>query len=228
MMSFSRRLSRKPFRPRSRRAWKIAASFRFATQRRSFQLTQPADADVADPLVDPLLTASVVGRYLFYNGSHYDRGDSAISELDDDAIATDKSAYVYEDPNASTFANVSSYSKGINGIMLDISGPHGNITEFDFNFVVGNNNSPGLWTLAPRPSSVSVRAGAGVGGSDRVEIVWDDGPRPSNGGSGSPWRPTPTRASLKRSVIRLVLATRSFSAMLSATADSAIRSTMRR
>jgi hypothetical protein len=37
------------------------------------------------------------------------------------------------------------------------------------------NNSPGTWAAAPAPLQVSVRAGEGAGGSDRVEIVWAAG-----------------------------------------------------
>src|SRR5262249_15825436 len=78
----------------------------------------------------------------------------------------------------STFNNVISYSKGINGIMIDLAGSHGTIESTDFIFRVGNNNTPGSagtsWSLAPNPASISVRAGAGVGGSDRIEIVWNN------------------------------------------------------
>jgi hypothetical protein len=120
---------------------------------------------------------------LFYNQSgtstRYDGNNLAINASDDSAIATDKTAYFWEDAGAATFANVSSYSKGINGIMVDIAGPHGSITAADFIFRVGNNNSPGTWATANAPSSVSVRAGAGQGGSDRVEIIWAPGTAPT-------------------------------------------------
>ncbi len=123
--------------------------------------------------------STVVARQLFYNQSgtstRYDHNDLAINSFDDLAIATDKTAYTWENPGAATFANVSSYTKGINGIMVDIAGPHGTITAADFIFRVGNNNSPGLWTTANAPTSISVRAGAGVSGSDRVEIIWNTG-----------------------------------------------------
>jgi hypothetical protein len=123
--------------------------------------------------------ATVVSRLLFYNQSgtstRYDHNDLAINSFDDVAIATDKTAYLWEDAGAATFANVSSYTKGINGIMVDISGSHPNITADDFIFRVGNNNSPGSWTTANAPTSISVRAGAGTGGSDRVEIIWITG-----------------------------------------------------
>lgn len=124
----------------------------------------------------------VVGRRLFYNQSgtgptgnlRYDGNNAAINSRDDNAIATDKVAYL---PGAgpATFANMSNYSKGINGIMIDLVGPHGTIAADDFVFRVGNNNTPSSWTTATAPASVSVRAGAGVNGSDRVEIIWANG-----------------------------------------------------
>ena len=115
---------------------------------------------------------------MFYNQSgtatRYDGNNLAINSFDDNAIATDKTAYLWEDTGAATFANVSSYTKGINGIMVDISGSHPSITASDFIFRVGNNNSPGTWATIGA-TSVSVRAGAGMGGSDRVEIIWTSG-----------------------------------------------------
>jgi hypothetical protein len=65
--------------------------------------------------------------------------------------------------------------------MIDLNGggAHGSISlstiANDFIFKVGNNNTPGSWAAAPTPSAVSVRLGAGTGGSDRVEITWTDG-----------------------------------------------------
>ena len=126
--------------------------------------------------------SAVVDRHLFYNQSgtatRYDGNNLAINASDDAAIATDKTAYFWEDAGAATFANISSYSKGINGIMIDLAGPHGSITAADFIFRVGNNNSPGLWATANAPSSISVRAGAGTSGSDRIEIIWNGAAAP--------------------------------------------------
>ncbi len=126
--------------------------------------------------------SQIVGQFLFYNGSgtstRYDHNDLAINSFDDLAIATDKTAYLWEDAGAATFANVSSYTKGINGVMVDVAGTHGTITAADFIFRVGNNNSPGTWGTANAPASVSVRAGAGVSGSDRVEIIWNGAAAP--------------------------------------------------
>jgi hypothetical protein len=124
--------------------------------------------------------ASVVGRYLFYNQSgtaaplRYDGNNAQINANDDLAIAADKVAYL-PGSGAATFANVSSYTKGINGIMVDIAGPHGTITAADFIFRVGNNNTPNNWIAAPAPNSISVRASAGASGSDRVVLTWANG-----------------------------------------------------
>lgn len=114
----------------------------------------------------------LLGKRLFYNNSKYDGNSTAINSTDDGAIATDKVALL-PGVGAATFANVSSYSRGINGIMLDTSDGSA-ITVSDFVFKIGNNNAPSSWAAAPAPVSFSVRAGAGVSGSDRVEIVWTD------------------------------------------------------
>jgi len=43
-----------------------------------------------------------------------------------------------------------------------------------FEFRIGNDDLPANWTVAPSPKSVTVRTGAGSGGSDRVSILWND------------------------------------------------------
>jgi hypothetical protein len=117
---------------------------------------------------------AVVNRRLFYNDSRYDGNNVAANSADDAAIATDKVAYL-PGTGAASFANVSSYSKGINGIMIDVSGNLGPISAADFIFRVGNNNAPSTWATASVPSAVVVRPGFGVNGSNRVEITWPAG-----------------------------------------------------
>ena len=119
--------------------------------------------------------ASVTGRHVVYNGSFFD-GGTAADESDDDAIATDKAALLPGE--TATFANYTSYSRGINAIMVDVAGlatqpTLETVTSF-FGFSVGNDDTPGDWETAAEPVDLSVRAGAGVGGSDRVTIVWED------------------------------------------------------
>ncbi len=134
-------------------------------------------ASVGTPIVDLDFgnnEPAVVGRYLFYNQSKFDGNNPAIGAADDAAIATDKVAYL-ADTGLATFANVSSYYRGINGVMVDLAGGGNPLTADDFVFRIGTDNDPANWQLAPPPSAVSVRPGAGAGGSDRIEITWENG-----------------------------------------------------
>jgi len=153
------------------------------------------DSNTAVATINISLVNSTIpagGRKLFYNNSgpnatRYDHADPAINAFDDAAIASDKTPYI-AGSGAATFASISSYSKGINGIMVDISGTHaGDLNASDFTFKVGNNNAPLNWSAAPAPASIAIRAGAGVGGSDRVEITWADGAILSNAVNNKPW-----------------------------------------
>ncbi len=116
---------------------------------------------------------TVVGRRVFYNNSAWDGNDPAANASDDDAIATDKSPLFEGD--AATFANYTSYSRGINGIMVDVADAVLTPSASDFVFKAGSDSDPAAtWTNAPAPTSITVRPGAGVGGSDRVTIIWAD------------------------------------------------------
>jgi hypothetical protein len=117
-------------------------------------------------------SSGVVSRKLFYNNSKYDGNNAAATAQDDAAIAVDKAALL--PGGTATFANYTSFSKGINGVMVDISNLPGPLSADDFIFRVGNNNSPGSWSQAPAPTTVNVRNGAGQNGSSRVEILWPD------------------------------------------------------
>ncbi len=125
--------------------------------------------------------ASVADRHIFYNNSAFDGNDVGANANDDNAIAPaaagiglGKTALL--PGHAATFQHYTSYSRGINGIMIDIAGlanPPG-IDAGDFVFRVGNTNDPASWTLAPSPQAVTVRENAGTGGSDRVTVTWAD------------------------------------------------------
>ena len=118
--------------------------------------------------------AAVIGRHLFYNNSAFDGADPAANAADDGAIAGDKQALLPY--RAASFANYSSYSKGINGVMVDVLGLPGNVqlAPGDFVFRAGNTATPANWALAPEPT-VTTRATPGAPGSSRVSLVWPDG-----------------------------------------------------
>jgi hypothetical protein len=111
-------------------------------------------------------TSPVVGKYLFYGGSSF------AAASDDAAIATDKTAL--DDGDDATNANYSSYVHGINGVFIDIQSINGEVDADDFEFRVGNDDSPEDWPLAPAPT-ITTDFGGGVGGSDRVKLVWPNG-----------------------------------------------------
>jgi ELWxxDGT repeat protein len=130
---------------------------------------------IAGPDAPPAI--NVVGSYVFYNNSSFDGQDPLPGPSDDNAIAPDKRALL--PGQAASAANVSGYSHGINGVMLDIThglpltalaGGAGGV-EVKF----GNGGDPSAWPDAPRPSQIAIRPGAGVNGSDRVTLVWPDG-----------------------------------------------------
>lgn len=136
-------------------------------------------ADLSKYRDEILSIAGVVGRHAFYNNSVWDNNNEGIDANDDSAIATDKFAYF---PGGGTAGpeNATSYSRGINGIMVDLASNHGALSLDDFTFKMSPthlavNNTPSTWVDAPAPTGFSVRPGAGDGGSDRVEFVWDDG-----------------------------------------------------
>ncbi len=114
----------------------------------------------------------VVGRYVFYDRSAF--GDSAAPTSADAAIAVDKTPLLPE--QKATFANYTSYGRGINGVMVDLVGlPDGAVPSADdFVLRVGNSGEPAGWTDAPAPASVTLRRGEGTDGSDRLTLVWPD------------------------------------------------------
>jgi hypothetical protein len=115
---------------------------------------------------------SIAGVYLFYNRSAWDGDDAAASAADDGAIATDKTPLL--PGQTAAFANYTSYSRGLNGLMIDVVNLTGVPTAGDFVFTVGNDSNPAGWSAAPAPTSITVRSGSGTGGSSRVTLIWAD------------------------------------------------------
>ena len=136
-------------------------------------------------------SAEIRGLHIFYEDSAWDDPDgpynpttgagamtgAGANTFDDFAIA-DKEALLPGD--TADFSNYTSYSLGINGIMIDVEGMPttptlATIGDF-FEFRVGNDDtyaSPG-WTTAPAPIDVQIRLDDGDGGSDRITLIWPD------------------------------------------------------
>jgi len=118
---------------------------------------------------------AVVGRWLFYDNSVYDGHLRGPNRADNDAVATDKRPL--RSGGTASFANVSGYSRGINGVMIDVAGdmPLTALVGVAMNvgLKMGTAGDPATWPDAPRPTLISVFPGDG--GSDRIVLTWPDG-----------------------------------------------------
>lgn len=112
------------------------------------------------------------GRRLFYNNTKYDGESASANASDDNAIATDKTAL--RSGQTASFGNVTSFSQGINGVMIDVEALPDTVTDSDVEVRTGNSSNFTTWTALAKPS-VSVRRGAGTGGSDRITLVFPSG-----------------------------------------------------
>ncbi len=110
-------------------------------------------------------------QHVFYNNSVLDGADPAANTDDDAAI--DPTRQALAPGQASTSANVTSYARGLNGLMIDIAHIGSQPVEAD-DFTVRVCTDGATWVAGPAPT-VSVRHGAGVDGSDRVTLTWPDG-----------------------------------------------------
>ena len=116
-------------------------------------------------------SSTVVGRKIFYNRSKFDGNDAAAGAADDAAISP-KTARL--PTGTATSANYTNYSRGINGIMVDITNlPAGTPQASDFIFKVGNDNTPSGWSSLRIQRSRAPRGR--YDGSDRVTFIWNDG-----------------------------------------------------
>jgi hypothetical protein len=119
--------------------------------------------------------SDVVRRHVFYNQSNWDNNDKAANQQDDFAIPN-KDALL--PGQTGSFANVTSYSKGINGIIIDISNlppSGGSLRPADFGIKVGAGGNPSNWAAGPAPSEVVVRRGETVDGASRIMLLWPEG-----------------------------------------------------
>jgi len=132
----------------------------------------PNNWTAADPTPGSVGAPRVVARHVFYNNSSFDGNDAAATAADDAAIAPDKTPLL--PGGVATFANYTSYSLGVTGVMIDVADADRPPEVADFSFRIGNSLDVGTWLNAPDPLEFTVRPGAGQGGSDRVTLTWID------------------------------------------------------
>ncbi len=138
--------------------------------------TDDAGSDDALAIDDLVFSASpppamIADRYVYYPGTVFD------TTLDSQgAIDTSKTALR---SGAATMANTIGYTRGITGIIVDIvDRPNRTLAASDFEFRVGNDNSPAAWPILPTTALADVDPivalpGAGINGSSRIKIRFD-------------------------------------------------------
>jgi len=135
----------------------------------------PDYADADSLPVSFSITAAVVQRAMFYNNSFFDGRTTGAGAADDNALALDRTALLPGQTGSAI--HYTSYVKGLNGVMIDVAGipAAATLTASDFQFKLGNTSDPSTWAAATAAPSVTVRRGAGSGGTDRIELIWADG-----------------------------------------------------
>ena len=136
-----------------------------------------ADEDSGSSTTTFSLTAvvDVVDRKLFYNGSGFETVGGVAAALDTSKVMLRSGATT----QTTAFANVSNYTRGINGAVLDVAGLASTaLTAADFILRVAPAGASGVvnpstWTNAPTPSALVVTAGTATTPA-QVQLEWTD------------------------------------------------------
>ncbi len=117
-------------------------------------------------------TPTVANQFVFDNNSRYDGNNASANSTDYNAIATDKTALL--PGGTAAFGNFTSYSLGINGVLVDFGHLAAGtvLTTSDFQFTAGTNINPATWAAAPAP--LTVQTWVGPNGDLFADIVWAD------------------------------------------------------
>lgn len=118
---------------------------------------------------------TITNQKVFYNASGFESTGGVSGALD-----TGKQLLrATGSTQTTTFANVINYSRGINGMILDVAGLEAStLTADDFTFRVSPNGAsgvvdPSVWIAAPNPTVIDVVATAGQ--PSRIRLEWADG-----------------------------------------------------
>jgi len=119
----------------------------------------------------PILS-SIVGRYVFYNGSSFAIG-GVETALDTGKVLAKEGT----EPQVLSYDNLINTGRGINGLVFDIADLPGSLTPADFAFQMSPQlvfdqglNPPSDWLAAPAPIGLTVATGT----HSRVVIRWAD------------------------------------------------------
>lgn len=154
--------------------WSLRPSQRLVNQVVTLTATDE-DGGVTNVTFTVNALTAVTNQRVFYNGSAYESNGGLVAALD-----TGKSLLRSQSTSqVTTFANISNYVLGINGLILDVAGLVGtNLTASDFvlrkspSGVSGVVN-PSTWPLAPNPNVISITPGNSTTAA-RVVLEWPD------------------------------------------------------
>ena len=115
---------------------------------------------------------TIVANSVLYNNSLYDGFNGSSNIPDTVAVATNKQALL--PGQTATFQNITSYSRGINGVIIDVTNLD-NLPRFeDFSFNVWDGVNPNGFVTAPAPSIINIYPGRGPNQSTQITIIWND------------------------------------------------------
>ncbi|MFM8328253.1 MAG: hypothetical protein ACKN9U_25615, partial [Pirellulaceae bacterium] len=118
---------------------------------------------------------TITNSKVFYNGSGFESTGGVSGALDTGKQLLRASGSA----QTTTFANVIGYSRGINGVILDVAGlAASSLTVDDFTFRMSpqgasGTQNPSTWVSAPAPTAIDVTTAAGQ--PSRIRLEWGDG-----------------------------------------------------
>ena len=112
---------------------------------------------------------SIASAGIFYDGSSFDTASDLDSTSGKTPLLPGETA---------TFENYHSYSKGINGMVLEVNEiptvPNlSNVDQF-FEFHTGNSDDVSTWTAAAAPTGVTYQSNVDSSGTDLIFLTWGD------------------------------------------------------
>jgi uncharacterized delta-60 repeat protein len=123
---------------------------------------------------DGALPTTLGERSVFYNDSAFDGSDPAPTPADLAAVAPDMAAL--RPGQVGSFSNVTSYTKGINGVIVEFAGiPPAELLAGDFMFRTGEGGPSAAWADGPMPSGIALLPGPTAADTVRYAFTWPDG-----------------------------------------------------
>ena len=112
---------------------------------------------------------SIASAGIFYEGSSFDTASDLDSTSGKSPLLPGETA---------TFENYHSYSKGINGMVLEVNEiptvPNSSNLDQFFSFRTGNSDDVSTWTAAVAPNAVTYQSNVNPSGADLIFLTWAD------------------------------------------------------